>query len=192
MSRAVLEDVEHGQEGWDATLNANKDKLVNAPIPIKEYADYAALSAVAPGSNDRCLAVTASPPMLWISTGTGWVPTGIAVAVHATGALAGASYTWASAFPAGVRQIGVAGRVTTAVTGATSTNVGDHGASDDDRYAAAVANALGTTFYDAATADPGGWDATARDVVLTAVGSNFTGGEFRLYAFYIATFPPLG
>lgn len=192
MSRPALTALVAGQENAQTTINANNDKLVNGPIPLKEYADYAALSAVTPGTHDRCLAVTTSPPMLWVSTGNGWVPTGIAVNTYTTGALAGATHTWANAFPAGVRQIGVAGRVTTAVTGATSTNVGDHGAADPDRYAAAVANALNTTFYDAATADPGGWNSAARDVVLTAVGANYTGGVMRLYAFYIPTYPPLG
>jgi hypothetical protein len=128
--------------------------------------------------------------MLWVSTGTGWVPTGIAVAVHETAALSGSSVTWTGAFPAGVRRIGVAGRVTTEVTGATSIDVGDHGAADADRYAAGVALAAGTTFADAATADPGGWSATAQDVVLTANGSDFTAGVVRLYAFYLPTFPP--
>lgn len=191
MSKPALTDLVAGQENAHTTINGNHAKLTGAPFPIKEYADYSALSAVSASAHDRCLAVTASPPMLWISTGGSWVPTGIMVAVHQTSALSGASYTWANAFPAGVRQIGVAGRVTTTVTGATSTNVGDHGASDPDRYAAAVALAAGTTFADVATADPGGWNAAARDVVLTAVGSNFTGGVFRLYAFYLATFAPI-
>lgn len=190
MSKPALTDLVAGQENAHTTINGNHAKLTGAPFPIKEYADYSALSAVAPGSYDRCLAVTTSPPMLWISTGTGWVPTGIAVAVHQTAALSGASVTWTGAFPAKVRRIGVAGRVTTAVTGATSTDVGDHGAADPDLYAAAVANTLGTTFADAATADPGGWSSTAQDVVLTANGSNFTGGVFRLYAFYIPTYAP--
>lgn len=190
MARPTLTDIEHGQQSWDNTLNDDLDVIGSGPFPIKEYADKTALDAAPPSSYDRCLAVTASPPMLWISTGTGWVPTGIAVAVHQTAALSGGSVTWTAAFPAKVRRIGVAGRATTAVTGATGTDVGDHGAADPDRYAANVAVALGTTFADAATADPGGWSSTAQDVVLTAVGSNFTGGVFRLYAFYIPTFAP--
>lgn len=190
MSRPTFTALSAGQLSADSTINGNFDKIGTYPVPIKEYADKTALDAATPSSYDRCLAVTTSPPMLWVSTGTGWVPTGIAVNTTETAALSGATVTWSNAFPAGCRQIGVAGRVTTAVTGATSTNVGDHGASDPDRYAAAVANTLGTTFADAATADPGGWNSTARDVVLTAVGSNFTGGKFRLYAFYIPTYAP--
>lgn len=191
MTRPALTDIDSGQEAWDSTVNDAWDVLTGAPFPVKEYADKTALDAATPSSYPRCLAVTTSPPMLWVSTGTGWVPTGIAVAVHDTGALpAAATYTWTAAFPAKVRRIGVAGRVTTAVTGVTSTDVGDHGAADPDMYADNVAVTLGTTFADAATADPGGWAATAQDVVLTAVGGNFSGGAFRLYAFYIPTFAP--
>ena len=189
MSRPALNDMDTGVNAWNGIANDNFAKLANAPLPFKEYADFASLPAA--GSYDRCVAVTISPPKAWISNGSAWLPLGLDVAVHQTAALSGASVTWTAAFPAGVRRVGVAGRVTTAVTGATGTNVGDHAAADPDRYAANVAVALGTTFKDAATADPGGWSSTAQDVVLTAVGPNFSGGVFRLYAFYIATFAPV-
>lgn len=192
MSKPALVDISHGQQSWDTTVNANMAKLTGAPIPIKEYANLAALLAAGPApTHDHCLAVTTSPAMLWISTGTGWVPTGIAVAVHSTGALpAAATYTWTAAFPAKVRRIGVAGRVTTLITGATSVDVGNHAAAVPDMYANDVAVALDTTFADAATVDPGGWSATAQDVVLTANGGNFSAGVMRLYAFYIPTHAP--
>lgn len=199
MSRPSLTDLVAGQENAQTTINANKDKLVAAPAPLKEYADYAALSAVDPALYDRCLAVTVSPPMLWISTGTGWVPTGIAVNASEL-TLAGATVTFANAFPAGVRRIGVAGRVTELITsgdGGTDFLVGDHGASDPNRYADSIAFALGTVFKDVATADPGGWSATAQDVVVTCAaggvvgGETFSAGKLRLYAFYIPTYAPL-
>lgn len=108
-------------------------------------------------------------------------------------ALAGATVTWANAFPAGVRQIGVTGRVTTLITasgGGVTLNVGDHGSADPDRYAGAIAFAATTTFADVATADPGGWNATARDVVISPDAGAFTAGEVKLRAYFVRTTTP--
>lgn len=194
MSRTELVDLPAGTQGWDGVVNDDLAILRDGPMPIKEYADYTALSAVNAALYDRCLAVTASPPMLWISTGGAWVPTGINVKVMSSGALAGANYTFAGAFPAGCRQIGVAGRITTTITGdagPTTLEVGDHGSADPNRYATALALAAGTTFADVATADPGGWNAAARDVVVALAAGNFTAGVLKIYVFYVACFAPL-
>jgi hypothetical protein len=193
MSRPTLADVASGSNTWDTTIDSNNDKLTAGPLPVMEYADFASLPAA--GLYDRCVAATITPPMLWLSNGAAWLPLypGLMVATTLLSGLTGASATWTGAFPAKVRRIGVAGRVTTAATfsgGGNTINVGNHAAADPDRYAAAVAKTLGTTFEDAATADPGGWDATAQDVVLTPDAGAFTAGAVRLFAFYLVTKAP--
>jgi hypothetical protein len=103
--------------------------------------------------------------------------------------LSGASATWSNAFPAGSIPIGVTMRVTTGVTGATGIDVGD--GSDQDRWGANIAPALGTV------SDNADWTDTtlkvqpaATDVVLTALGSSFTAGAVRLTAHYLEAVPP--
>lgn len=194
MSRpdATLYYVDAGIESWDVLLNALNDVIALTPFPIKEYADFASLPAA--NLYDRCLAVTISPPAVWISDGTAWRPTGMNCKVSVSAAMVGATVTIANAFPAGVRQIGVSGRVTTLITasgGGVSMMVGDHGSADPDRYAAGIAFAAGTTFADVATADPGGWNAAARDVVLAPDAGAFTAGVVKVYAFYLSTFAPV-
>jgi hypothetical protein len=191
MTRPARTDVEHGEQSWDTDIDDNLKAILDGPFPIKEYADFASLPAAA--AYDRCLAVTISPPMVWISDGAAWRPTGMNCKVSTSGAMVGATVTIANAFPAGVRQIGVAGRVTTLITasgGGATMNVGDHGGADPDRYATGVAFAAGTTWADAATADPGGWNAAARDVVLAPDVGAFTAGVVKIYAFYLSTFAP--
>ena len=108
----------------------------------------------------------------------------IKVAEVLKSALSGATVTATGIFPAKTFHLGVAVYVTTLITGASSFDVGD--GSDADRYANDVAVAAGTDSDNSdATADPTGWDATAGDVVLTAVGSNFTAGAVRIAAFYL-------
>ncbi len=191
MTRPALVDVDHGQEDADATINNNNDKITAGPFPVMEYADFASLPAA--GGYDRCLAATTSPTALWISNGTEWVAVGAEVATTELTGLTGATVTWTGAFPAGVRQIGVSGRVTTLITasgGGTTLNVGDHGSADPDRYAAGVAFAANTVFSDAATADPGGWNSGARDVVISPDAGAFTAGAVRLRAYFLRTIPP--
>lgn len=103
--------------------------------------------------------------------------------------LTGASVTATNLIPAGAVLVGVSARVTTAITGATSFDVGD--GSDVDRWGAGIAVALGTT------SDNTDWTAgtiecfpTAQDVVLTANGSNFTAGAVRLTVHYIDIVAP--
>lgn len=100
-------------------------------------------------------------------------------------ALSGASYTFTGSLPAGSLIIGVTCRVTTAITGATSFAVGD--GTDVDRWGAAIAVTLGTTstLADCTVTTPPIY-ATAGAVVLTAGGSNFTGGVVRLTTHYLS------
>lgn len=98
-------------------------------------------------------------------------------------ALSGATAATTNLIPAGARLKGVSCEVTTLIEGATSFNIGD--GTDADRFGAAIALAATTTTDDTdATADPSGWSATAQDVTLTAVGSNFTAGEVVVTALY--------
>jgi hypothetical protein len=199
MPRPTPTPITGSVQGWDALINNFMDLVTDAPFPIKEYANAAALPA-ASAANERCVAITVQPPQMWISNGSAWLQMAPGLSINSSElTLAGATTTFANAFPAKVRQIGVSGRVTQLVTsgdGADGLIVGDHGAADPDRYTAAIAFALNTVFEDAATADPGGWNAAARDIVVTATtggapGGTFSGGKVRLFAFYIATKAPV-
>lgn len=199
MARPALTNLSHGQESWDTTVNDNMTKIAGGPFPVYQIATVAALLALTPASYEDCLVVTDDTHELWKSDGTDWRLYGdgnknnngargsLRVATTEL-TLAGATTTWANAFPAGAPQIGVAGRVTQLITsgdGATGANIGDHGATDPDRYKANLAFTLGGTFTPAdATADPRGWSAAARDVVVTAIGGTFSGGKVRLVALY--------
>ncbi len=107
-----------------------------------------------------------------------------------TAALSGASVTVSGARPAGALILGVTIRVTTAITGATSFDIGD--GSDVDRYGDNIAVTLNTvTTRASSTADPTTlFQAAAGDVVLTAVGSNFTGGVVRVCVHYVQLLAP--
>lgn len=95
----------------------------------------------------------------------------------------GATSTATNLIPAKCKLKGVAIRVITAITGATSFTIGD--GSDVDRWGTGISIAIDTATSESdATADPGGWSATALSVVLTATGSNFTAGVVRVTAFY--------
>lgn len=104
--------------------------------------------------------------------------------ISASATLSGATTTIGSnLLPAGSVIRGVVARVTTAVTGATSFEIGD--GTDVDRFGTAVAVALNTTTTTA------NWTITslpvyptAANIVLTANGSNFTGGVVRVTVLY--------
>lgn len=105
-------------------------------------------------------------------------------------ALSGASATLTGLIPAGCILLGVTARVTTAVTGAASTKIGD--GTTADLFASAMANALGTTSGLAnhkSTWAPKLYT-SAGDVVLTANTSNFTAGKIRVTAHFIRLTPP--
>lgn len=99
-------------------------------------------------------------------------------------ALSGASVTASALIPAGAIVVGVTAKVLTAITGATSWQLGT--AADPDRFAAAGGIALGST------TDNRNWTSgalecflTATDIILTANGSNFTAGAVYVSVQYI-------
>jgi hypothetical protein len=106
---------------------------------------------------------------------------------ESSGALSGATYVTTIAIPAYANLIGVTTRVTTAVTGATTYDVGD--GTDVDLWGAAIGVALGsqsrTADFTAVAAV--GAAATSRTVTLTANGSNFTGGVVEICLHYLTT-----
>lgn len=90
--------------------------------------------------------------------------------------LSGATGTATGIIPAGCVVLAVRGRVTTTITGATSSNIGD--GTTANAYGAAVALPAGTQFgltnFLAATQPF--IAKSAGNVVFTAVGSNYTAG----------------
>ena len=109
----------------------------------------------------------------------------IATARATATAMSGASVTLTDIIPAGAVVVGVTCKVTTAITGATSFDLGT--ATDADRFGAAIAIALGTT------SDNRNWTSgtiecfpSATSLVLTANGSNFTGGAVYVSVQYLS------
>lgn len=204
MTRPAFTDLTQGLEAWAAWINDMKDAMVDAPFPIKEYADFATLAAVSASSYDRCLAVTTDTGELWLSDGTAWRllarPN-----PEASGARAGllvatteltltGSMTWASAFPAGAIPVGVSGRVTELVTsgdGGTDLDIGD--GTNADLYKATLAFTAGQTFASGVdrTASIGGDSLpTGGNVVVTMNGGTPSAGKVRLVAAYLMLTAP--
>ena len=104
--------------------------------------------------------------------------------------LSGATATASSLIPAGSMVIGVSTRVTTAITGATSFDIGD--GSDVDRWGASIAIGLGTTSDPTDFADNTiQWQTSAAgDVVLTANGGSFSAGDVRIVVTYLSLTAP--
>lgn len=107
-----------------------------------------------------------------------------------SGALAGATTTFAANIPAGSLVLGISVRVLTLITGCASFQVGD--GTGANRYGNAIALAAGTTtsIADFTLASPLFYPA-ATGVVLTAVGGGgtFTGGTIRVTCHYISLTP---
>ena len=75
MARPQALPIASGQQAWDAEVNANTTRTFGQPFPPVEVNDLAALnSTYNPGDFDRCIAATVTPPALWLSNGTAWVP----------------------------------------------------------------------------------------------------------------------
>lgn len=110
---------------------------------------------------------------------------GIKTATTTITTSSGASQTATNLIPAGCFYLGVTIRVTTTVTGATSIDVGD--GSDVDRWGDNIAVSANTTTTMASFTATGSGErqASALSVVLTAVGSNFTGGVVRITVHYL-------
>lgn len=101
-----------------------------------------------------------------------------------TGALSGASKALSGLIPAGCMLKGITTRVITAVTGATSVDTGDGTTVDQFGHHTAVALGTTTDYADHKSGFVPTLYKTAGDVVLTAVGSNFTGGNVRVTAHF--------
>lgn len=106
---------------------------------------------------------------------------------ESTGALSGATYTSTATIPAYAVLIGVTTNVTTAITGATSYSVGD--GTDVDLWGATIGVADGSESRTANFTAIGSTGAAtaARNVVLTANGSNFSGGVVEICLHYLMT-----
>ena len=102
--------------------------------------------------------------------------------------LTGASVTATDLIPAGADVRGITTNVVTTITGATGINTGD--GIDVDRWGANTALTAGTkTDIKDYTAAGNGQFATANDVVITAVGPNFTAGAIRVSVHYLELIP---
>lgn len=102
-----------------------------------------------------------------------------------TGALSGASFTFTNIIPSGVLVKAVLTKVTTAITGATGYDVGD--GTDVDRWAANVLPNLGQGSDVSRYTDPAEaphYTQSQEDVVITALTSDFTGGEVTCIVIY--------
>lgn len=104
--------------------------------------------------------------------------------------MSGATVTATSLIPAGSIVYGVVCRVTTAITGATTFQVGD--GTTANLWGNTIAISLGTTSSPAnflSTFTPKLYTA-ANNVVLTANGSNFTAGAVRILVYYYTMTAP--
>ena len=120
-----------------------------------------------------------------LSTGANGQSTSFAQATALVSTPSGATVTSTNLIPANSIVLGVTVRVTTAVTGATTFDVGD--GTTANRFADDVAVASGTTSQ---LAIAPALFAAATNVVLTANGSNFTGGAVRVTVHYITLVAP--
>jgi hypothetical protein len=101
--------------------------------------------------------------------------------------LSGATFTSVNTIPAYAVLIGVTTRVNTAITGATTYSVGD--GTDVDLWGASIAVAANSQSQSSnfTAAGATGAATAARNVVLTANGSNFTGGVVEICFHYLTT-----
>lgn len=133
-----------------------------------------------------------------VFTGTAWSgENGTALSPHgATSALAileadhvlsaGATNTTSLAIPDRAIVLGITGRVIAAVTGATAWHLGV--VADAQRYGNNIGASLGSTVNGVSGTPTAYYGATP--LLLTAVGSNFTGGTLRLAIHYLTLTGP--
>lgn len=205
MPKPAIVDLVHGLQGWDTVLNDNHAILRDGPLPIKEYANEAALPAT--GAVDRCLALVNGPNgwSIYLNDGTQWllIQRANAGSTHGqrteflhveavSGALpAAATYTFVNLIPAGCILIGVDIRVLTTITGPASLDIGD--GTTATQFGSTVALVAGTTsdLPDHAAASVPKLYKAANNVVLTAHGGTgaFTGGNVRATSHYMKLTP---
>lgn len=121
----------------------------------------------------------------FLSTGANGQSTQLGQSTTLLSGLTGATVTATNLIPANCILLGVTARVTTAITGATTFDIGDGVTAD--RFGNDVAIALNTTSQNAIAP---ALFAAANNVVLTANGSNFTGGAVRLTAHFMTLVAP--
>lgn len=109
----------------------------------------------------------------------------IAVAEQLVSGLSGASVTAPTQIPNGALVLAVSARVTTAITGATSFEVGVSGTLG--QFGSGLGITLGST--NEGMIGPTGFYA-ATSIILTAAGGNFTAGAVRLSVMYLTFTPP--
>lgn len=182
----------NGQFTAAGTINTNTPGTAPAPGLAIFNADgglYRVSAGVMGIASNGLTAGQIDATQNWSFYGTGGLTgtnTGAATnikSVAASTTLAGATTT-SVLIPAGSLVIGVTARVTTLITGATTWSLGD--GTTATRWAATKALAAGTTSTQAdygATGVPAFFQA-ATNVVVTANGSNFTGGVLRVVVFY--------
>jgi len=134
-------------------------------------------------ANDLSKTDLFTPELNVTSANNGAVRIGV-IEEHLTG-LSGATATTTASFPNQSIILGVSLRVTTTITGATSFDCGD--GTTAGRFGGGLGTAAGTT--NQGTIGPSGNYATT-NVVLTANGSNFTGGAVRVCLLYLENVAP--
>jgi hypothetical protein len=121
----------------------------------------------------------------FLSTGANGQSTQLGQSTTLLSGLTGATVTATNLIPANSILLGVTARVTTAITGATTFDIGD--GTTANRFGDDVAIALNTTSQNVIAP---ALIAAATNVVLTANGSNFTGGAVRLTAHFMTLVAP--
>jgi len=148
------------------------------------------VDAVGDGSNTTVLGTTATTQArvyggTFLSTGANGQSTQLGQSTTLLSALSGATVTATNLIPANCILLGVTARVTTAITGATSFDIGD--GTTANRFGDDIAIALNTTANNCIAP---ALITAATNVVLTANGSNFTGGAVRLTAHFMTLVAP--
>lgn len=164
----------------DGVLGFATGKQVNTSADLYLHRDAANTIAQRNGTNAQVTRVYDT-----YTSATDYHRLAIATARATATAMSGVTVTLTNIIPAGAVVVGVTCKVTTAITGATSFDIGT--ATDVDRFGAAIATALGTT------SDNRNWTAgtiecfpTATSLILTANGSNFTAGAVYVSVQYLS------
>ena len=148
------------------------------------------VDAVGDGSNTTVLGTTATTQArvmggTFLSTGANGQSTQLGQSTSLLTGLSGATVTATNLIPANCILLGVTARVTTAITGATTFDIGD--GTTANRFGDDIAIALNTTANNCIAP---ALVTAATNVVLTANGSDFTGGAVRLTAHYMTLVAP--
>jgi hypothetical protein len=146
--------------------------------------------ATGDGSNTTVIGVASTTQArvfggTFLSTGANGQSTQLGQSTTLLSTTSGATVTATNLIPANCILLGVTARVTTAITGATTFDIGD--GSTADRFGDDIAIALNTTANNCIAP---ALITAATNVVLTANGSDFTAGAVRLTAHYMTLVAP--